>query len=64
MFFSYTSVQEGEVFIENSTTSKVISEGTIQFHSHDDTSLLFKAFVMLPNQGTIPSLLESYMEKS
>ena len=33
--FSYTSVQEGEVFMKNSATSNVIGEGTIQFHSHD-----------------------------
>ena len=32
---SYTSVQKGEVFMENSATSKVISEGTIQFYFHD-----------------------------
>jgi len=35
MFFSYTSVQEGEVFMGNSATSKVIGEGIIQFQSHD-----------------------------
>ena len=35
MFSSYTSVQEGQVFMENSTTSKVIGEGTIQFRSHN-----------------------------
>ena len=35
MFSSYTLVQKGEVFIENSATSKVIGEGTIQFQSHD-----------------------------
>jgi len=28
-----------------------------------DASLLFKAFVMFPNQGTISSLLEPYIEK-
>jgi len=32
---SYTSVQGGEVFMENSTTSKVIGEGTTQFRSHN-----------------------------
>ena len=35
MFSSYTSVQEGEVFMENFATSKVIGEGTIQFWSHN-----------------------------
>ena len=35
MFYSYTPVQGGEVFIKNSTTSKVIGEETIQFRSHD-----------------------------
>jgi len=35
MFSSYISVQEGEVFMENSATSKVIGEGTIQFRSHN-----------------------------
>jgi len=35
MFSSFTSVQGGEVFIENSATSKVIGEGTIQCQSHD-----------------------------
>jgi len=35
MFSSYTSVKGGEVFIGNSTTSKVIGKGTIQFRSHD-----------------------------
>ena len=35
MFSSYTSVQEGEVFMGNFATSKVNSEGTIQFRSHD-----------------------------
>ena len=34
-FSSYTSVQRGEVFMGNSSTSKVIGEGTIQFRSHD-----------------------------
>jgi len=28
-----------------------------------DAPLLFKAFVMFPNQGTISSLLEPYIEK-
>jgi len=28
-----------------------------------DASLLFKAFIIFPNQGTISSLLESYIEK-
>jgi len=35
MFSSYTSVQRGEVFIENSATSTVIGEGTIQFYYYD-----------------------------
>ena len=35
MFSLYTSVQEGEIFMKNSATRKVISEGTIQFRSHD-----------------------------
>jgi len=35
MFSSHTSVQGGEVFIGNSTTSKVIGEETIQFRSND-----------------------------
>jgi len=34
IFSSYTSVQGGEVFMENFATSKVINEGTIQFHSY------------------------------
>jgi len=63
MFSSYTSVQGKEVVIRNSATSKVIGEGTIQFGLMIDTSLLFKVFVMFSNQGTISSLLESYIEK-
>ena len=47
----------------NSATSKVIGEGTIQFGLMMDESLLFKAFVMFPNQGTISSLLEPYKKK-
>jgi len=35
MFSSYTSAQGGEVFMGNSTTSKVIGEEIIQFRSHD-----------------------------
>jgi len=35
MFSSYTSVQGKEVFMENSATSRLISEGTIYFWSHD-----------------------------
>jgi len=35
MFSSYNSVQGGEVFIENSATSKVIGEGIVQFCFHD-----------------------------
>ena len=59
--FSYTSAQGREVFMRNSTTSKVIGEGTIQFRM--DASLLFKAFIMFPNQSTFSSLLEPYIEK-
>ena len=36
MLSSYTSVQGREVFMENSATSKVNGEGTIQFRSHDE----------------------------
>ena len=35
MFSSYTSDQGGEVFMGNFTTSKVIDEETVKFHSHD-----------------------------
>ena len=35
MFSSYTSVQGREVFMRNSATSKMISEGIIQFQSLD-----------------------------
>jgi len=35
MFSSYFSIQEREVFMENSATNKVIGKGTIQFQSHD-----------------------------
>jgi len=62
-FSSYTLVQRGEVFLENSATRNMIGEGTIQFQSHDGASLLFKAFVMFSNQGTISSLLKSYIRK-
>ena len=40
----------------NSTTSKVIGKGTIQFRLMMNASLLFKTFVIFPNQGTISSL--------
>ena len=63
MFSSYTSVQEGEVFMKNSATSKLIGEEIIQFFLLMDASLLFKAFVMFLNQDTISSLLEPYIEK-
>ena len=63
MFSSYTSVQRGEVFIGNSATSKMIGEGQFSFGLIMDASLLFKAFVMFPNQGTISSLLEPYKKK-
>jgi len=50
--------------MENSATSKVIGEAKIQFRSHDECiTLLFKMFVIFPNQGTISSLLEPYIEK-
>ena len=49
--------------MENSATSKVIGEETIQFRSYMNASLLFKAFIIFPNQGTILSLLEPYIEK-
>jgi len=64
MFSLYTSVQEGEVSVRNSPTGKVIDEGTIQFRSHDGCITTLEKFVMFPNQGTISSLLESYIEKS
>jgi len=35
MFFLYTLIQRGEVFMKNSATGKVNGEGTIQFRSHD-----------------------------
>jgi len=48
--------------MRNSATSKVTKEQS-NFVLMMDASLLFKVFVMFPNQGTISSLLESYMEK-
>jgi len=47
----------------NSTTSKVIAKEQSSFSFMMDASLLFKAFVLFSNQGTISSLLELYMEK-
>ena len=35
MFSSYILIQEEEVFMRNSGTSKVIGEGTIQLRSHN-----------------------------
>jgi len=49
--------------MRNSATIKVIGEGTIQFCSHDGSSLHFKVFVMFPNQGTISPLLEPCIKK-
>ena len=63
MFSSYTSVQRGEVLIENSVTSKVLAKEQSSFGLIIDVSLLFKAFVIFPNQGTISSLLEPYKRK-
>ena len=47
----------------NSATSKIIGEEKFSFGLMMDASLLFKAFVMFPNQDTILSLLEPYIEK-
>jgi len=44
-------------------TSKVNGEKKFSFGLMMDASLLFKAFVMFPNQDTISSLLEPYIEK-
>jgi len=63
IFFSYISVQRGEVFIGNSSTSKVIGEGTIQFWSDDGCITTFPSVRHVLNQGTISSLLEPYIEK-
>ena len=49
--------------MENSATSQVNAKKQFIFVLMMDASLLFKAFVMFPNQGTITSLLEPYMEK-
>ena len=62
MFSSYTSVQVGEVFMENSATSKVMAKEQFSFGLMRDASLLFK-FVIFLNQGTISSLLEPYKGK-
>jgi len=45
--------------MKNSATSKVIGE-QFSFVLMMDASLLFKTFIMFPNQGTISSLLEPY----
>ena len=42
----------------NSTMSKVMAKEQSSFGLMMDASLLFKAFVMFPNQGTILSVLE------
>jgi len=49
--------------MENSATSKVLAKEQSSFDLMMDASLLFKAFIIFPNQGTIISLLESYIEK-
>ena len=52
MFSSYTSVQGGEIFMENSAISKMIGErNNPVFGLMMDASLLFKAFVMFLSQG-------------
>ena len=49
--------------MENSATSKVLAKEQFSFDLMIDTSLLFRAFIMFWNQGTISSLLEPYIEK-
>ena len=49
--------------MRNSATNKVIGERIIQFRSHMDASLLFKAFLMFLSQDTISSLLEPNKRK-
>ena len=49
--------------MENSATSKVLAKEQFSFDLMMDALLLFKAFIIFPNQGTIISLLESYIEK-
>jgi len=63
MFSSHTLVQKGEVFIGNSVTSKVIAEGTIQFRSHDGCITSRQGVRYVPDQDTISSFLETYIEK-
>ena len=59
MFLLYTSIQEGEVFMGNSTVSKMIGKKIIQFQSHYRCITTFQGIHHVLNQGTILSLLES-----
>ena len=47
-------MQEEEIFKENSATSKVIGERTIQFRSHDGCITTLQGIFLI--QGTISSL--------
>ena len=49
--------------MRNSTTSKVIGEGTIQFRSHDGCITALQGVRHIPESRYISSLLEPYMEK-
>ena len=47
----------------NSATSKVVGEGTIQFRSHDGCITSHQGVRYVPDQDTISSFLETYIEK-
>ena len=50
--------------MRNSAMSKVIGEGTIQFHSHDECITTLQGVHHVPeSRCTISSLLEPYMKK-
>jgi len=49
--------------MRNSATSKVIGEGTIQYHSHDRYITTFQGVHHVPDSRLISSLLEPYKEK-
>ena len=49
--------------MENSATSKVIGQGTIQLYSHDGCITTLQGIIMFSIQNIISSILEPYIEK-
>ena len=63
IFSSYTSDQGERSSLKILLRARWLAKKQSSFVLIIDASLLFKAFVIFPNQGTISSFLEPYMKK-